>query len=892
MRLYLFVLSLFLISLNLQAQSKYSQEDMRKLSRIPAKITFDGEVYKSSFHPGIKHEARIPEQYGPDAYSSISFVQLSNLRNYYDLEGNGTPVQIWQDPSNPNNIHAVYTFSEQETGWADRTIQYFYSSDKGATWSFIGNVPSVGRAGFGTITGLSTGVAFIGAHANSGATTNIRTQFYVDAFPGLGSFTNLDPGGTNNTYIWPRVIATQNVSLTNKFVFVASTSGADASFYGVGTSITSSNFLPYQSIDASPAECYALGRGSDGRIGIVYIIDDARFAGQTGDVYFMESTNAGTSFGTPLKIFDANFATDSLAALRGVSIVYKGNSPCVVFETIKQTTTGSFFPASPSKIRFWSSAINGGNSIVIADENNVPFAPALGSVDVEGPICRPSIGVSSDSNFLFCSMMVQNAATGGTDTTSYNDIYLSRSGNGGASWATPERITPIAPRNDWAYASISPYNDITSGTAYVNLIIQKDTIPGSNVNLGDSRTNARPYFVRVGYQSISTPPAVPTLLSPANNAINQSLTPTLSWSTTGEEYQLQVSTNAGFTNIIVVQNISLLNSYQIPTPILTQNITYYWRVRASNSSGTSSFSSPFAFTTTSATLPAAPTLITPASGAANVSVTPSFDWSDVSGAASYRFQLSTSNSFNTTIVDSLNVTQSQFSLPLSLSNSTTYYWRVAAKNAAGTGVYSSIFSFTTVLAPPAVPILIAPPNGSIGISTTDMFLWQGALGATSFNFQIATDVNFNNLVHNVIVTAPLQIMQPGILQPNMLYFWRVRGINTGGNGVYSAIWNFRTTTSGITNLGGVIPTEFKLYNNYPNPFNPSTTIRFDIPKNTDVKIKVYDLTGKMVSELIDFSVPAGAYETSFNASILASGIYYYRIEAGEFIDTKKMMLIK
>ncbi len=424
MRLYLFVLSLFLISLNLQAQSKYSQEDMRKLSRISAKITFDGEVYKSSFHPGIKQNARIPEQYGPDAYSSISTVQISNLRNYYDLESNGTPVQIWQDPNNPDYIHAVYTYSNQEAGWTDRTVQYFWSSDRGATWSFMCNVPFAGRAGFGTITGLSTGVAFIGSHTNSGATSNIRTQFYVDAFPGLGSFTNLDPGGTNNTYVWPRVIATQNTSLTNKFVFVASTSGADASFYGVGTSITSSNFLPYQSIDASPAECYALGRGSDGRIGIVYIIDDARFAGQTGDVYFMESTNAGTSFGTPLKIFDANFATDSLAALRGVSIVYKGNSPCVVFETIKQTESGSFFPGSPSKIRFWSSAVNGGNSIVIADENNIPFAPYLGTNDVLAPLSRPSIGISSDGGALFCSMMVASSATGGTDTTSYGEIYL------------------------------------------------------------------------------------------------------------------------------------------------------------------------------------------------------------------------------------------------------------------------------------------------------------------------------------------------------------------------------------------------------------------------------------------------------------------------------------
>ncbi len=447
--------------------------------------------------------------------------------------------------------------------------------------------------------------------------------------------------------------------------------------------------------------------------------------------------------------------------------------------------------------------------------------------------------------------------------------------------------------------------------------------------MADNRTNARPYFVRVSYPRTLSPPAVPTLLSPANNAVNQPLTSTLSWTGNGEGYRVQVSTNSGFTNIIVDQSIMLNTSYQIPAPILTQSTTYYWRVSATSPGGTSSFSSPFAFTTTSATLPAAPTLITPASGASNVSITPSFDWSDVSGAASYRFQLSTSNSFNTTIVDSLNVTQSQFNLPVSLLNSTTYYWRVAAKNTAGTGLYSSIFSFTTVLAPPVAPTLVAPPNGSNGISTTDLFLWQGISGATLYNFQIATDVNFNNLVHNVNVNTTLQIMTAGILQPNTLYFWRVRASNGSNNlvhnvnvnttlqimtagilqpntlyfwrvrasngstfGAFSATWNFRTMTSGITSLGGIIPTEFKLYNNYPNPFNPSTTIRFDIPKNTDVKIRVFDLTGKMVSELIDFSVPPGAYETSFNASILASGIYYYRFEAGEFIDTKKMMLIK
>lgn len=862
---------------------------MRKLSRIPAKITFDGEVYKSSFQPGIK-PARIVEQYGPDAYSSISFVQLSALRNYYELESNGTPMQIWQDPANRNNIHAVYTFSAQETGWVDRTIQYYFSSDRGATWSFIGNVPTAGRAGFGTITGLSTGSALIGSHTNIGSSTNIRAQFFADAFPGLGSFTHLDPGGENNKYMWPRVIATLNTTLANKFVFTASTSGADSAFYGIGTSLTSSNFIPYKKYNASPAECYSLARGSDGRIGLAYINDGTNDLANFNDIYFMESTNHGSNFSTPLKIYDANFNTDSLAGLRGISIVYRNTTPCVVFEIIKQTTAGNFFPESPSQIRFWSPSINGGNSVVVADQNNIPFAPALGTNDVEGPICRPSIGVSSDNAMLFCSMMVQNSTLGGSDNTSYNDIYLARSGNGGATWNV-ERITPLSPRNDWTYASISPTNDIVGSNYYVNIMMQKDTVPGSNVNWGDPVTNAKPYYVRVSYFGSTSPPATPTLLTPVNNAVNQILTPTFTWTATGDIHWLQVSSTPGFTNMIVDEGFSG-SSFTISAPLLTQSTTYYWRVRASGPGGTSAFSSPFAFTTTSATLPAAPTLISPAAGATNVSTTPSFDWFDVAGATSFRFQISTTNTFNTTIVDSLNVIPSQFNLPVSLTNNATYHWRVAAKNAAGQGSYSTIFSFTTAMLPPAAPNLLSPANGAIGIPLMANMQWQAVSGATSYNIQLATDVNFNNIVYNANPTGISQTVPAGTLQLNTLYFWRVRASNAGGFGPYSTTRNFRSTTTSVNSIGTVIPTEFKLYNNYPNPFNPSTTIRFDIPKNTDVKIRVFDLTGRMISELIDISLQPGVYETNFNASNLASGIYYFRIEAGEFNDTKKMMLIK
>jgi hypothetical protein len=89
-----------------------------------------------------------------------------------------------------------------------------------------------------------------------------------------------------------------------------------------------------------------------------------------------------------------------------------------------------------------------------------------------------------------------------------------------------------------------------------------------------------------------------------------------------------------------------------------------------------------------------------------------------------------------------------------------------------------------------------------------------------------------------------------------------------------------------------LPTSFCIFNNFPNPFNPTTTIKYNLPEDTRIKIKVYDILGKEVAELVNEEKPAGYHEVEFNASNLASGVYLYRIQAGSFVDTKKMILMK
>jgi hypothetical protein len=106
---------------------------------------------------------------------------------------------------------------------------------------------------------------------------------------------------------------------------------------------------------------------------------------------------------------------------------------------------------------------------------------------------------------------------------------------------------------------------------------------------------------------------------------------------------------------------------------------------------------------------------------------------------------------------------------------------------------------------------------------------------------------------------------------------------------------FQTIDPIITGLEGyttVIPTEYQLYQNFPNPFNPTTTIKYDVPKNTFVKIKVYDVTGKQVADLVNKEVEAGSYEVNWNGIENASGIYFYRIETKDYTKVLRMVLIK
>ena len=106
------------------------------------------------------------------------------------------------------------------------------------------------------------------------------------------------------------------------------------------------------------------------------------------------------------------------------------------------------------------------------------------------------------------------------------------------------------------------------------------------------------------------------------------------------------------------------------------------------------------------------------------------------------------------------------------------------------------------------------------------------------------------------------------------------------------IWFPSGVPSGVRPANTGIVYQYQLYSNYPNPFNPSTRIRYDVRGESKVQVRVFDILGREVATLVNQSQPAGSYEVEFNASSFSSGVYFVRMDAGGYVKTLRMMLLK
>ncbi len=188
----------------------------------------------------------------------------------------------------------------------------------------------------------------------------------------------------------------------------------------------------------------------------------------------------------------------------------------------------------------------------------------------------------------------------------------------------------------------------------------------------------------------------PTLLAPADNMKKVSITPVLTWARTRRalKYHIVVSLSPDFSTSAVIDTATADTTKSIGP--LQYGTVYHWRVQAGNDGGMSAWSQVRSFTTIVSS-PAAPTLASPPNGATGVSTSATLSWNASTGATSYALQVSTSSDFSALVVNQTGIVSTSYT-GSSLLNNTTYYWRVNATNAGGTSAWSSVWSFTTMVA--------------------------------------------------------------------------------------------------------------------------------------------------------------------------------------------------
>jgi hypothetical protein len=203
-------------------------------------------------------------------------------------------------------------------------------------------------------------------------------------------------------------------------------------------------------------------------------------------------------------------------------------------------------------------------------------------------------------------------------------------------------------------------------------------------------------------------------------------------------------------------------------------------------------------------------------------------------------------------------------------------------------------------------VLTSPVDFATNVSVNPKLEWNGFAGALSYHLQVSANPSFvSPIIDDTSITTNPRIIGP--LSLATTYYWRVRAKNEFGYGGYSTMRQFTIVTTSVEGTNEQIPSAFLLGQNYPNPFNPSTIIHYELPRAVNVSLKIFNTLGQVVATLVDGNKDAGYHQAQWDATV-PGGVYFYRLQArptdgrpavglaggqaGEYVETKKMMLIK
>ncbi|MCW9095481.1 MAG: aryl-sulfate sulfotransferase, partial [Ignavibacteriaceae bacterium] len=285
----------------------------------------------------------------------------------------------------------------------------------------------------------------------------------------------------------------------------------------------------------------------------------------------------------------------------------------------------------------------------------------------------------------------------------------------------------------------------------------------------------------------------------------------------------------------------------------------------------------------------APLLLSPGdSTSVNQTLPVKLIWTPIGYTNSFQLQVADNPQFNNPIIDEQNLLNAAYIID-TVEYASNYYWRVKSFNQVGASEWSPTFMFNTI----APYITVTFPNGGeqFQVGLKYFIHWDD-----NVEENIIVELFKNDLLLNIIdTTSNIGVYQWNI-NPNLPlgsdYKIFIRSSVT--DTLFDLSDDYFALIDTVTgfNSDGLLPGEFKMSQNYPNPFNSLTRIKFQLPNRALVTLKIFDILGDEVADLINIEMEQGTYEITFDAAELSSGIYFYRLKAGSFVNTRKMILLK
>jgi len=430
-------------------------------------------------------------------------------------------------------------------------------------------------------------------------------------------------------------------------------------------------------------------------------------------------------------------------------------------------------------------------------------------------ISSSSINLTGDLNDVMYYWRV-NATTGGgtsawSNAWSFTTIIAAP---GSCSPSNGAVNQPLSPTLSWDQVIGAPSYSVQISTASDlsnNLQITTDTIPqvirGLQNNtvyywrVGTNGKGATNWSATLQFTTIPAVPVAPALSSPTNNAKNQPLSLTLAWATTGSNaqvaasYSMQVSTTTSFATTVLAQ--SGITGTTCPLTWLANSTMYYWQANATNAGGTSTWSEIWSFTTAPPVVPPVPVLALPSNASLNMVSPATLSWDRILGATIYTLEVATVSNFSTTIFRTSGAT---ISVTVSdLDTDQTYYWQVNAGNAAGTSVWSGVWSFITISGPPTIPVLKSGP----GFTIPEKFSWDTAAGASTYAMQISNDYYFSTTTFSQTGITGTSLTLASTIDGG---YWHINASNVYGTSAWSSVWSFTLSMcKSLETVGQVSP---------------------------------------------------------------------------------------